>query len=140
MRYKSLSLSETKKIAAEVVKKLSPGIENGLFIGLSGDLGSGKTAFVKGVAKALKIKETVISPTFVLMRRYKIPKTKNSLIHIDAYRLNTKKELKALLPKNTAHTLILIEWPECIPGLSKKILKTILFKHGKKEQERIIIF
>lgn len=140
MRYKSLSLTETKKIAAEIAKKLSSSIENGLLVGLSGDLGSGKTAFVKGFAKALKIKETIISPTFVLMRRYAIPKTKNSLIHIDAYRLKTKKEFNALLPKNIEHTLILIEWPECIPGLSEKITNTILFKHGEKEKERIIIF
>lgn len=140
MRYVSSSQKETEKIAALAAEKLLKKIKRGVVIGLSGDLGSGKTAFVKGVARALKIKETIISPTFILMRRYSIPKTDGALLHIDAYRLNTYKELKLFLPKNLSNTIVFLEWPEQIPALFKKIDKRIRFAYGKKKNERIITF
>lgn len=92
-------------------------------LALSGDLGSGKTAFVKALASALGIKETITSPTFVIEQIYLLPDGSafDRLIHIDAYRLEKASELERLGwseivadPKN----LICLEWPENVAGLS----------------------
>lgn len=90
-------------------------------IGLSGDLGSGKTTFTRAVAHVLGIEETVTSPTFVLEKIYKISEAMEKatglshLIHIDAYRLEGARELAGLGWKDISEhpqNLILIEWPE----------------------------
>ena len=118
----SHSLPETEKIAGEWltgIAKSHTESDEALVVGLSGHLGAGKTAFVKAVAKILGVKETVTSPTFVLMKIYEIntevgPLWKR-LIHIDAYRLEKREELEALDFERLVsdpHNLILIEWPE----------------------------
>jgi tRNA threonylcarbamoyladenosine biosynthesis protein TsaE len=91
--------------------------EHALLIGLSGELGAGKTAFVQHAARELGIEASVASPTFVIEKIYPIegnPKF-DRLVHIDAYRLEKGSELLALGwvesykdPRN----LILLEWPE----------------------------
>jgi tRNA threonylcarbamoyladenosine biosynthesis protein TsaE len=88
---------------------------------LSGELGAGKTTFVQKVAHALGIEDRVTSPTFVLEKIYQLSEQRfERLIHIDAYRLDSSKELEALGfaelladPKN----LILLEWPERVADL-----------------------
>ncbi|MFA5744666.1 MAG: tRNA (adenosine(37)-N6)-threonylcarbamoyltransferase complex ATPase subunit type 1 TsaE [Candidatus Paceibacterota bacterium] len=85
---------------------------------LSGDLGAGKTAFTKAVARILGVEETVTSPTFVLEKIYQLggpaPKFKR-LVHIDAYRLESGDDLAPLgfdeLMQDSSN-LILLEWPE----------------------------
>jgi len=71
-------------------------------LALVGDLGSGKTTFIQGLAKGLRIGQKIISPTFILMRKYEVkfyknPKIKN-LYHLDLYRLEgeVESELKNL--------------------------------------------
>jgi tRNA threonylcarbamoyladenosine biosynthesis protein TsaE len=91
-------------------------------IGLVGDLGAGKTALTKALAKTLGITETVTSPTFVIMKTY--PVTGHAFIerltHIDAYRLEDEEELRVLgfgeMLQDPAR-LIVIEWPERVDGL-----------------------
>ena len=74
---------QTQEIAAQLAKRLKPGD----VIALIGNLGSGKTAFVKGLVRGSGIsKSKVLSPTFVLMRQYKGKMTVN---HFDLYRLKT---------------------------------------------------
>lgn len=85
-------------------------------VGLRGDLGSGKTAFVKELAKILGVEETVTSPTFVILKLYgtRHPRFKR-LVHIDAYRLDSADELVAIGWKDLVAdpgSLIAIEWPE----------------------------
>ncbi|MFA5830310.1 MAG: tRNA (adenosine(37)-N6)-threonylcarbamoyltransferase complex ATPase subunit type 1 TsaE [Candidatus Paceibacterota bacterium] len=121
----SCGLEETSRIADEFVEKLfTTGGKTGgkaVVVLLQGDLGSGKTTFVKAVAKKLGIRNTVTSPTFVLEKIYAIPRNAKKetgfqqLIHIDAYRLSDKDDLWTIGweeivkdPKN----LIFIEWPE----------------------------
>lgn len=93
-------------------------------VALRGDLGSGKTAFVKECAKILGINETLTSPTFVIMKRYqmgerRICKNFTHLIHIDAYRLGQAKDLQAIgwdaIIKDSGN-LVMIEWPERVEG------------------------
>jgi len=117
--FESHSLEETAKVAADWLAEVSKEYaesDEALTVGLSGHLGAGKTAFVKAVAVAMGVKETVTSPTFVIMKMYE---TKNDrwprLVHIDAYRLEKRQELEALRFEDLVadkNDLIMIEWPE----------------------------
>jgi len=103
-------------------------------VGLQGELGSGKTYFVKSLGKMMGIEEHIVSPTFVIMKIYDIDwQGFKKLIHIDAYRLEKEEELlnlgwEKLLedPEN----LVLIEWPEKVEGIIPKDSKRIHFKHA----------
>ncbi|MBQ3378740.1 MAG: tRNA (adenosine(37)-N6)-threonylcarbamoyltransferase complex ATPase subunit type 1 TsaE [Clostridia bacterium] len=80
MEYFSNSQKQTEYIAAQFAKKLKAGDTVALF----GDLGAGKTAFVRGIAQALGVSEHVTSPTFVILNEYP---GKLTLYHFDMYRL-----------------------------------------------------
>jgi tRNA threonylcarbamoyladenosine biosynthesis protein TsaE len=90
-------ITKSEKETFELGKNFSEKLKGGEVIGLIGELGAGKTVFTKGLGKGLKIKEVISSPTFVLMKIYKT-KNKNikSLIHIDAYRLQSEKDLEII--------------------------------------------
>ena len=103
---------ETMSLARDLVDKLPSGIT----ITLTGDLGAGKTTFVRGLALGLGIQEVVQSPTFNIMKIYL--KGKRPLIHIDAYRLadiDTDIGLDEYIGYETGITVI--EWPEFIKKL-----------------------
>lgn len=126
----SKNLKETRRVAQSFLSSLEAS-NSATVVFLQGDLGAGKTAFVKELAKNLNIKQNIISPTFVLAKKYKI-KNQNfkELLHIDAYRFEKKEEVKVLLLKEeikNKELLILIEWPE-------KIFKEIKPNHTIKCQ------
>ncbi|MFA7193641.1 MAG: tRNA (adenosine(37)-N6)-threonylcarbamoyltransferase complex ATPase subunit type 1 TsaE [Candidatus Paceibacterota bacterium] len=117
--------------------------EKALLIGLSGNLGAGKTTFTQQVSKILNIEEKITSPTFVLMKKYSIDfgKFKN-LIHIDAYRVEDPNELKVLKfselcddPEN----LIFIEWPEKVEEVLPEKRITITFEVADEDSREINI-
>lgn len=89
-------------------------------VGLSGDLGAGKTTFVQHVGKALGVAEHVTSPTFVIAQSYLIPhhSSFNRLVHIDAYRLSddAKDTIGFSEYLRDPHNLVLVEWPENLPS------------------------
>jgi len=97
----SKSLDDTARIASDWLGSLEKKDSEALVVCLSGDLGSGKTAFTKAVAAALGINEMVTSPTYVIEKIYQIAKFGDRisrwgrLIHIDAYRLESARELEA---------------------------------------------
>lgn len=110
------SLEETQKLAHDWLFSLPEPQDSATIVGLYGNLGAGKTAFTQAVAKELGIKEFVTSPTFVIEKIYETthPFFKR-LIHIDAYRLESGKELQALDFEKLVedkNNFILIEWPE----------------------------
>ena len=114
-------LEDTSRIAREAAglyfQKEAKNKDGALVVGLSGNLGSGKTAFVKAVAAELGINERVTSPTFVIEKIYVIGSNGNwsRLVHIDAYRLESARELEVLNFEDLVedpNNLILIEWPE----------------------------
>ncbi len=88
---------------------------------LEGDLGAGKTTFTKALAEVLGItKDDVHSPTFILKKEYQgTHEFFKKLIHIDAYRFESKDEVKVLKlhqDLESPHTLIVIEWPSKMAG------------------------
>jgi tRNA threonylcarbamoyladenosine biosynthesis protein TsaE len=122
--------------------------EKACIIALQGDLGSGKTTFVKAVAETLGIRDTVTSPTFVLEKIYKIEdKTAlgagyTHLIHIDAYRLENSNEMSALgfdeileKPEN----LVFIEWPERISQAIPKNAQILHFRFVNEKTREITV-
>src|SRR3989344_4371105 len=110
------NLNELQDFAGGFLEVLVPNKEGATVVGLSGDLGSGKTAFVKVLAKALGVEEEVLSPTFVIAKFYEIGGGHwRRLVHIDLYRIDDPEELKALRFAEILAdhgNLVVIEWPE----------------------------
>lgn len=111
----STSIEQTKELAQNFLDQLTPLTDKATVVELIGDLGGGKTTFTKYFAESLGITDTVISPTFVIQKRYTIPSHPQfkKLIHIDAYRLENPNEILKLDWKEdlgNPENLILIEW------------------------------
>lgn len=137
---------QMKKITEDFTKLLCPKLSLGqeaVVVGLSGELGSGKTTFTQNFAKALGIKGRVTSPTFVILKRYVLRDTRYKyLIHIDAYRIKNPKEIFDLGwddlisdPKN----IILIEWAENIKKIFPKNYFWLKFRHIDEKRRAIDI-
>ena len=111
-------------------------------LGLSGDLGAGKTTFVQALAAKLGVREVVQSPTFTILKLYQTnhPEFKQ-LIHMDAYRIESLDELGPLRLGellNTPETLFAIEWPEKImEALPGHIL--LKFKTISEDEREVVI-
>ena len=103
MIYKSKNEKDTYLLAA----KLASLLKGGDIILLNGDLGAGKTTFVKGIAASLGVKEVVTSPTFTLLKTYHTPHFE--IVHIDAYRLENSSfdEMNDYL---NDENVLFIEW------------------------------
>lgn len=124
--FTSKSVEETFEIAKKIIAKHLPlTLRFPLILALQGELGVGKTQFVKGLASLLHIEENVSSPTYTLMKEYSYSYTKyaGTLYHIDTWRLADQNELESTLhlkdilkPGN----IIAIEWA----GKAEGILKT----------------
>ena len=118
----SKNVKNTQKIATDLVGKIkSFKVDEAIVVALEGELGAGKTVFVKAFAKALGIKDKIKSPTFVLIKKYKIPKTDGHMYHLDCYRLRDGKDLMILGIQDflrESHNIVFIEWSERV----KKIL------------------
>ena len=131
MMHVSRSPKETEIIAGNFVKELQPLLADASVVGLYGDLGSGKTLFVQGAAKALGIKQNITSPTFVIEKIYKLGSQPfEHLIHIDAYRLEKNEELLHLGWNEIVAgvgNLIFLEWPEKVAGILPQAMKKISF-------------
>lgn len=125
------SLEETYAFAEHYVKSLERVQGAATVLGLSGELGSGKTVFAKGVAKALGVLETVTSPTFVIEKIYRLEgQLFDRLVHIDAYRLEDGEELKQLgftELLSDERNLIVVEWPERVSGILPTTITTVSF-------------
>lgn len=140
------SEAETKKAASLLAKEIQKkplNIKGALIIGLEGELGSGKTNFVQGFAKQLRVKQRLTSPTFVLLKCYKINAGQFSyLYHVDCYRLDRPNSLRELdFEQITADSknILLIEWAEKIKPLLPKNIIWINFKVISNNQRKIII-
>lgn len=120
MKSFAVSIEGLEKLAGEFASRLAPKRDGATVVALSGDLGTGKTAFAKALARAYGIEENVTSPTFVIEKVYTPNESPFSrLIHIDAYRLNGKHDLEVLGWKellSEPSNLIVLEWPEKVEG------------------------
>ena len=131
MEYLSNSENQTQEIAREYAKTLKAGD----VVVLEGDLGAGKTAFVKGLAKGLGLDVKVQSPTYAYMNDY------GGLYHFDCYRLSSGEDAEALGLTDYfyADGICAIEWAENIADALPERVKTVrIAKTG--ETARTITF
>ena len=126
----SKSPLQTTKLGLKLAKKA----KGGHIFSLIGDLGGGKTHFTKGFAKGLGIKNAITSPSFVLMKIYKIKKgTIKYFCHVDAYRLKRPQEIIEIGLEEylgRGDTVVVIEWADKI--------KTILNPYPQKNYHLFI--
>ena len=140
---KVLKKENIEQIASEIINKIFKNKnDKATIVTLSGDLGAGKTTLTKEIAKQLGVKGNIVSPTFVIMKIYKTKHIKfKKLIHLDAYRLNSDKELLKIgwneLVENKDN-LILIEWPERVSGCFDNSQFKIEISHIDSETREII--
>lgn len=151
-KYISYSEEETKKIAAQIFDELG----GGDIVGLTGDLGVGKTLFVKGLMESLNPSIVVQSPTFVIRNDYPCTnfissgtsshKNVKKIIHIDLFRLDlvTKENDEFLEGVGDKDTITFIEWPErlhkeYISKSLKKKMVNITIDFGENDSRIIII-
>ncbi len=104
----SVSAAQTEALGGELARRLA----GGDVVHLRGEIGAGKTTFVRGMARALGVRATVSSPTFVIAQRYRGERL--DLAHIDLYRLAEPEaeEPDLLADYRDRRTAVVIEWPE----------------------------
>jgi tRNA threonylcarbamoyladenosine biosynthesis protein TsaE len=134
------SKKETDTI--KFAKVFASGLKPGDVVGLCGDLGAGKTRFIKGAASFFGIKGTeVISPTFTLLKEYSGKGI--NLFHFDFYRLEDEKELEKIgfrehyLSQEDA--IIFVEWADRFGRLSRYFTKNVTILHEGKNSRKITI-
>ena len=134
------NLTEMRALAEGFLGTLAglPTTGGALVVGLSGDLGAGKTAFTKCVADILGVKDTVTSPTFILEKIYPLSEDTvfgtriTKLVHIDAYRLDDGSEMRALdwgSVIKDEHALVLLEWPEQVASVLPRSIINLSFEY-----------
>lgn len=152
MIFISNSPSETENLARELLSR----IIKKRIVSLEGELGGGKTTFVKGVAKIFLIKEKIKSPTFFIMKKYdvKYKREKNksqnlrlselkNLYHFDCYRIKNPKEILDLgwkeIIKNPQN-IVFVEWGDKIKKILPKNILRIKFKFLDEKKRKVIIY
>jgi tRNA threonylcarbamoyladenosine biosynthesis protein TsaE len=138
------NLTETKKEAEKLARQLlKKKDQKTIILALTGELGSGKTSFVQGLAQGLGLKEKILSPTFVILKKFRLKGAIfNRFYHIDCYRLEENRDLEMIgLEKifQEPENIVVIEWAEKI----KKILPPgtifISFKPKGREKRELVI-
>ena len=122
MIHVSKSLEETSEIAKEFLDSITSK-NTATAVAFYGDLGAGKTTFIQALAKEMGIDEPTTSPTFVIQKSYSAVKYFDTLVHIDAYRLESGDDLLKLRFDETLllpNTLICIEWPSNVESALPK--------------------
>ena len=134
LTYTSHSCLETEKIGQTFAKSLKPGD----FIALCGDLGAGKTAFTRGLAKVLSPEDRIASPTYTIVQEYQLPGSVR-LYHMDLYRIaDAGSALGFGVDEfiDDPKAFKLIEWPERIESLLPEKCVTVEITHkGDEERE-----
>ena len=140
MKIVSNSPQETKEFGLKLAKKL----KNGCLFSLIGDLGGGKTELTKGLIKGMGVGRQIVSPTFVLMRVYRVRRRHiRFFCHVDAYRLKRLEDIidVGLLEfLGRPDSVVVVEWADKIKPLLWPFAQTIVrFSFINKNKRRITI-
>jgi len=136
----SRSAEGTQNLGKELLQKYEPYIgKRPIIFALEGPMGAGKTQFTKGVAKALGIKDEVVSPTYNLVLEYQ------GLVHIDAWRIASADDFNALgINKYLSDkSILVIEWAERVQDVIRSyhdeaIIVWIKIGYGENQNDRLI--
>ena len=135
MDYKLTTYSEEETI--ELAQNIESEKFPNMVICLRGDLGSGKTVFTKGFAKAMEVKEEVTSPTFNIIKEYtsgELP-----LFHMDVYRLDGNGEDLGIEEYYSKKGVTIIEWADMIPDYLPEERLDIKIKNSSEDEDKRII-
>lgn len=137
MEYISISTQKTEELAANFAKRISVD-KKGLVLAMTGDLGAGKTAFVRGLAKGLGYTSAVSSPTFAIINEYvggRLP-----IYHFDMYRIDSWESLYStgFFDYIETPSVMAVEWSENIAAALPEDRINIDIRRGKTENERTI--
>jgi len=138
--------AQNQAVIRQLFKKRQDKKRSGaLILALEGELGSGKTTFTQMLARELGVKEKVLSPTFVIMKKYGVPENRLGLknfYHLDCYRLDDSKEILALgfeeITKDKKN-LVAIEWAEKIKEVLPADAIWLKFEHLGEDKRKIKI-
>jgi len=141
-KYITTSYKQMQKLGERTAEQIlnTIGGKTAIVLGLQGNLGGGKTTFLQGFARGLGIKDKILSPTFVILKRFQVPGFRfNDFYHIDCYRLKDEKDILELGFKDIikdARNIVAIEWPEKIKKALPKDVIFIKFKFiGENKRE-----
>lgn len=133
------SAESTRKLAEDIAASLKPGD----VLALIGQLGSGKTTFIQGLARGLGIDNFVTSPSFVIINEYRAGGHKGiaSFFHIDLYRLDNEDEVRDLgiLDLFGKDNVVAVEWAEKAPSILPSDCKKIFFEFISESERRITV-
>ena len=134
VRYITNSEEETQRLGEQLARKLTPGT----VIAFTGDLGAGKTAFTRGLARGLGIPDRVTSPTFTIVNEYeggRLP-----LFHFDMYRLSSSDELYDIGWEDylARGGVCAVEWSENIDDALEEGTIRVEIRRGEQEGQRVI--
>lgn len=137
-------ITNSEKETIRFASKFAGSLKGGEVLCLVGDLGSGKTAFTKGLAKGLGVKNIITSPTFVLMKNYNIvgKKAIKRVAHIDAYRLSDGGDLEAIGATDffdDKNCVTVIEWADRVRDIWPPDAIRIEFETLGEKKRRIEI-
>lgn len=130
-------LTNNFKQTQKLGEMLAGELRGGEIICLTGELGSGKTTFAQGVLCGLRAKGPYISPTFVVMKQYKVES--QNIYHIDAYRVSAKDILDLGWEEivSNKNNIVIVEWAERIKSIIPKKAVWIFFKHMDNNQRKM---
>jgi len=144
-KYFTNSPGETKKIGqllAEKILKSKPK-KGAQVLALKGDLGGGKTTFLKGFAKGLKVGKKILSPTFLIFKKFKIRnKDFKNFYHFDCYRIQKPKEILELDFKkiiSEPQNIVAVEWAERIKKILPQNIIWVFFGFLNKKKRKVLI-
>ena len=135
------TISNSPETTLEIAERLGRQLKPGDVVALSGELGVGKTWFVKGLARAAGVEDPrqVKSPSFVLINVYE---GRYTIYHIDAYRLGGATEFEDLGSWEFLHSndkLVVIEWAERVAGAIPEPYVEVFLEHLGPTQRRVVI-
>lgn len=120
-------------------KQFGEAIADSMVIELIGDVGAGKTTFVRGLAQGLGIKEPITSPSFTISKTYAIP-SGGTLTHYDFYRLSDPGLMSDDLQESITNSKIVIaEWADSVANILPKNRTTIHIKYNDEGSREIIL-
>ena len=128
---------ETQRLGEKIGRRL----KKGAVLALYGELGSGKTTFIQGLARGLGVEKRVISPTFVFVRQYPLS-PKGTFYHIDLYRINEVAEASGLGLEEIftdPEAVVAIEWAEKIDKILPRERTDIFFEYSGEKERKIKI-
>jgi tRNA threonylcarbamoyladenosine biosynthesis protein TsaE len=140
-------ITNSKEETAALAQNLAKELKGGDFLAFFGDLGSGKTTFIQGLAKGLGIERRIISPTFIIVRTYALGfKLQDSrfktFYHIDLYRIETKNDLLGIgLDQiiGDKDNIVALEWAEKLGKMLPKQRIEIHMEYLEEDKRKITI-